>query len=92
MSKNLESDKPHLPVSVVFGTIAVNLLALVMPMVTLQIYDRIIPNQAIGTLGFLILGVIGVFAVDAIFRVARSRILYWQATCFEEKKIKKNRR
>ena len=40
----------------VAATFLINLLSLVLPLTLMQVYDRIIPNAALNTLTFLVLG------------------------------------
>ena len=49
----------------------VNLLALILPISILQIYDRVIPNAASATLGALILILVLTAFCEAILRIAR---------------------
>lgn len=54
-----------------------NLLSLALPIMMLQVYDRIIPHQAYGTLVVLASGVLVALALDAILRVIRSWLTGW---------------
>lgn len=74
--------EPSVPPPVYLASLVISLLALGLPLVTLQIYDRIIPNKAYETLAFLVLGLIVAFALDLILRTARSAILTWQGMRF----------
>ncbi|MCH2326710.1 MAG: hypothetical protein MK294_05615, partial [Rhodospirillales bacterium] len=53
----------------------VNLLALAVPVFTLQVYDRVIASAGISTLWGLAIGMIFVIIFDYILRMARSRIM-----------------
>ena len=53
----------------------VNLIALAVPIFSLQVYDRVIGNQGFSTLQGLVIGMLLVLAFDFILRQARSRIL-----------------
>ena len=64
---------------ILIGSIAINFFALATPLAMLQIYDRIIPNQAVETLTVMVLGLIGIMCVDAVFRFARSSLVIWYA-------------
>ena len=57
------------------GTITINLLALTLPLVILQTYDRIIPNNSTDSLFLLIAGVCGALLLDALLRVARADLV-----------------
>ena len=67
-----------------FGIAAmINVLSLSLPIFMLQVYDRIIPHQAFGTLAFLIAGVLIALCFDAILRVARAWLAGWTAAKHE---------
>ena len=61
----------------------VNLLSLALPIMMLQVYDRIIPHKAYGTLTLLITGVMAALACDAGLRIARSWLAGWTAARHE---------
>jgi ATP-binding cassette subfamily C protein LapB len=63
---------PWLPPSIVVGSVAINVLSLAIPLTILQVYDRIVPNQATETLGALTIGLAGVVLLDMLLRLARS--------------------
>ena len=65
----------RLPRSAIVGSIAINLLSLVMPLATLQIYDRIVPNSASETLMLLLAGVITAICAEHILRTARANLI-----------------
>lgn len=67
------------------SSLAINILALALPTVILQVYDRIIPNQATGTFIFLILGMLGVVVLDTALRIFRSVILSWSGARFDHR-------
>ena len=67
------------------SSLAINILALALPTVILQVYDRIIPNQATGTFIFLILGMLGVVILDTALRIFRSTILSWSGAQFDHR-------
>ena len=56
-------------------SVFINLLALVVPVFTLQVYDRVIFSAGISTLGGLVIGVGLVVLFDYIIRQSRSRIM-----------------
>jgi len=69
--------KPLKPIfrEVLAMSLFVNLLALAVPVFTLQVYDRVIASAGIGTLWGLVIGMIFVMVFDYILRMARSRIM-----------------
>ena len=56
-------------------TFLTSVLALAVPLFIMTVYDRVIPSQSYGTLGYLFLGAVLALGIDAILRVLRSRIL-----------------
>jgi ATP-binding cassette subfamily C protein LapB len=56
-----------------------NLAALALPVLMLQLYDRIIPNAAYGTLAALLAGVGVAIVLEATLRHARATIAAWVA-------------
>lgn len=61
----------------------VNILSLALPIMMLQVYDRIIPHQAFGTLALLIAGVLVALCFDAVLRTARAWLAGWTAARHE---------
>ncbi len=53
------------------AALLVNVIALAMPLFTMNVYDRVIPNRATETLWVLALGVILLLAVDMMLRLLR---------------------
>lgn len=56
---------------------AQNILSLAMPIMILQVYDRIIPNQAMHTLGVFIVALGIVLAIDCLLSLGRFYITGW---------------
>jgi ATP-binding cassette subfamily C protein LapB len=60
---------------VLLAAFVVNMLALALPLFTMNVYDRVIPNKAISTLWVLAIGVFLAFTFDFILRIARSQVI-----------------
>jgi len=71
---------------VLAASLLTNILALGLPFVILQVYDRIIPNQATKTFLFLLLGIVGVVIFDGLIKTFRSAILSWEGAKYDHKK------
>ena len=73
------------PIQLVVPTFFISCLSLALPLLTLQVYDRILPNPESGTLGVLIGGVCIALALEFILRLCRSYRLGWSAATYEHK-------
>lgn len=60
---------------IALAALLINILALVFPLFTMVLYDRIIPNSAVSSLVALSIGVALSFVFDAILRMARSKVI-----------------
>jgi len=68
---------------VLVASLGVNLLSLALPIVILQVYDRILPNQAMDTFTILMWGLVAVVILEGFLRVGRSFIMGWVGAKFE---------
>ncbi|MEM9577933.1 MAG: ABC transporter transmembrane domain-containing protein [Pseudomonadota bacterium] len=67
--------KPRIGFTILAATLALNLLAVALPLVVLQIFDRVIPFQATETLFFLFMGMCVVAALEFSLKWARIVLL-----------------
>jgi ATP-binding cassette, subfamily C, bacterial LapB len=74
--------EPKVPREIYFASLVINLLALGLPLVNLQVYDRIIPNHARETLAFLVIGLALALVFDLVLRTMRSALLGWHGMHF----------
>ena len=69
--------------TVLVASLLINILALGLPIVILQVYDRIIPNQAMESFSLLMTGLIVVIIVDTLLKILRSMLLSWEGARFD---------
>lgn len=63
------------PVTLALCTVSINLLALAVPILSLQVYDRILRNHSVETLQVLVIGVCLAIVVDVALRIARAYLI-----------------
>jgi ATP-binding cassette, subfamily C, bacterial LapB len=60
---------------VLLAALVINLLAFALPLFTMNVYDRIIPNKSISSLWVLSIGVVLAFVVELTLRIARAQLV-----------------
>ncbi|HHO59398.1 MAG TPA: ATP-binding cassette domain-containing protein, partial [Thiotrichales bacterium] len=90
MRKNIKKGRLQTPAtwrkpSVITASLMINILALGLPMVILQVYDRIIPNQALGSFALLMGGLVIIILVDSLLKIFRSILLSWEGARFDHR-------
>lgn len=60
---------------VLLASVVINLLAIALPLFTMNVYDRVIPNRAGATLWVLAIGVVLAFALEFALRRARTAVI-----------------
>ncbi|MEO5333403.1 MAG: ABC transporter transmembrane domain-containing protein [Magnetococcus sp. YQC-5] len=67
----------------VVASLVINILVLAVPFTLMQIYDRIIPNTSLSSLGMLVGGCTVAVILETILRLARFQISGWMAARFD---------
>ncbi len=62
---------------IMLAALLINVFALAMPIFTMNVYDRILPNRSVETLWVLVIGVILIVCADFILRTMRGYFLDW---------------
>ncbi|WP_417267992.1 ATP-binding cassette domain-containing protein [Celeribacter baekdonensis] len=60
---------------IALGSLVANMLAVAVALFSLQVYDRVIPHQSQATLWVLALGAVLAIALEAVLKLARSRLM-----------------
>jgi len=68
---------------ILVASLSLNLLTLALPLVILQVYDKIIPNEASSTFALMVAGLCVVVILDFVLRSIRSYITNWESARFE---------
>ncbi len=61
--------------TIIFAALIINILAVVFPLFTMTLYDRVVPNGATASLAALSIGVALSYVFDAVLRLARSKVI-----------------
>lgn len=67
------------------SSLTINILSLALPTMTLQIYDRILPNPGSGTLPVLVTGVCVAVTWETIMRLGRAYSMGWTGAAYEHR-------
>lgn len=62
---------------IMLAAFLINLFALAMPIFTMNVYDRIVPNRSVETLWVLVAGIALVICADVVLRSIRGYFLDW---------------
>lgn len=60
---------------IVLASAVVNLFVILTPMFTMNVYDRVVPNNAIDTLWVLAIGILVVMVLDSVLRLMRTHFI-----------------
>lgn len=60
---------------VILASVLINLFVLATPLFTMNVYDRVVPNGAIGTLWALSIGILVIYAIDITLKFIRSHFI-----------------
>ncbi len=71
--------------SLVLTAIAINFFSLALPIMTLQVYDRILPNPGTGTFPILIIGACVAVFLEAVLRLCRSYVVGRTGAAYEHR-------
>lgn len=67
----------------VLSSLCINLLALALPILILQVYDRILVSENVGTLYVLAAGVCMIVVVEGVLRLMRAYLVHWVGAVYE---------
>ncbi len=65
------------------ASMGINTLALALPIVLMQVYDRIVPSRSTNTLLWLVIGFFCALVLESVLRLSRSTITNWMSARFE---------
>jgi ATP-binding cassette, subfamily C, bacterial LapB len=70
---------------IVSSSVAINLLALAIPLFMLQVFDRVVARGSIDTLTIIAVGATAAILLESFLRIIRSHLSAWIAARFEHK-------
>lgn len=65
------------------ASLGINVLSLALPVVLMQVYDRIVPTKALSTLTWLVVGFFVALALESALRLCRSSVSNWISARFD---------
>jgi len=71
------SENTYIYRDIMLAAFLINMFALAMPIFTMNVYDRIVPNRSVETLWVLVVGVVLVIFADLTLRTMRGYFLDW---------------
>ncbi len=60
---------------VIIASLLINIFVLATPLFTMNVYDRVVPNGAIGTLWALSIGILVIYAIDVTLKFIRAHFI-----------------
>lgn len=79
------AENKHIYRDVMLAAFLVNIFALSMPLFTMNVYDRVLPNRAIETLWVFAIGISLVMVADLILRTMRGYFIDWASARIDVK-------
>ena len=74
------ADNKRIYRDIMIAAFMVNMFALAMPMFTMNVYDRVVPNRSVETLWVMSIGIAIIVIGDLILRTMRGYFLDWAST------------
>jgi ATP-binding cassette subfamily C protein LapB len=71
--------------TLLLSSLALNVLATALPLFTLQVYDRVIPNAATDTLALLVVLLVTLLAGEGLMRATRNALAGWAGARYEHR-------
>lgn len=68
-----------------FAALFINVLALASPLFVMNVYDRVLPNEAIATLWVLVVGISVALALDFLLKYARAALIDYTGRKIDQK-------
>jgi len=83
LNTNELAKPPGIGATLIVGSLSINLLSLALPLVLLQIFDRIIPNAATQTLSVLFFGLLIALGFELVLKTCRIVLLAHDSARYE---------